>query len=360
MGGAVEKIWHEMGSQFASRGHEVTHVSRSHHRLPATEILGGVRHVRVQGFETPRSLLALKLMDLIYTLKARASLPCADVTVTNTFWAPMLLNPKRAGAIVVSVQRMPKGQMRFYRRAARWHAVSSAVFEAVLEEQPLESERLRVIPNPLPFSAVPSEGVLMRSKEKVILYAGRLHPEKGLELLIGALRHAEMQKWLGEWRVEIVGPWTVGEGGGGEGYFSQLKSLAEGLPVAFTGPVHDPARLFDHYQRASIFVYPSLAEKGETFGVAPLEAMAFGAVPVVSDLTCFRDFIQSSRNGLVFDHRAPNPSRGVAASITELLGDEQKRISFAKAALEVNASHAPHKIAAQFLEDFSTLVGKAF
>jgi glycosyltransferase involved in cell wall biosynthesis len=46
-----------------------------------------------------------------------------------------------------------------------------------------------------------------------------------------------------------------------------------------------------------MFVYPCLAEQGETFGLAPLEAVACGAVPIVSDLSCFGDFITPGVNG---------------------------------------------------------------
>ena len=87
--------------------------------------------------------------------------------------------------------------------------------------------------------------------------------------------------------------------------------------------------------------------------------MAFGSVPVVSDLACFRDFIGAGRNGLVFDHRAQDPASELAAAILGLLRDETRRRALAEAALAVNASLAPDKIAAQFLEDFATLTGKA-
>jgi glycogen synthase len=35
-----------------------------------------------------------------------------------------------------------------------------------------------------------------------------------------------------------------------------------------------------------------VAETGEAFGVAPIEAMAYGCAPLVSNLACFRDFIE--------------------------------------------------------------------
>jgi len=345
-----------MGQEFAAKGHQVTHISRAHAALPVRERIKGVDHVRVKGFESPRSLVQLKLMDFVYTRRALRHLPAADVTITNTFWAPILARNPVWGAQVVSVQRMPKGQMRFYRHAKRWHAVSSAVSKAILHEQPREASRICVIPNPLPLERA-DVPVSISGKEKLILYAGRLHPEKGLDLLIESLRDGRLKEMIKGWQVEIVGPWKVGEGGGGEVYLSQLKHLAEGLPVRFLEPVYDPAALAGYYERAAVFAYPSVAETGETFGVAPLEAMAWGAVPVVSDLSCFRDFITAGSNGLVFNHRAPSPVFELASSLALLLGDESLRRLMGETALKVNSSHAPDRISDLFLEDFETLTG---
>jgi glycosyltransferase involved in cell wall biosynthesis len=82
--------------------------------------------------------------------------------------------------------------------------------------------------------------------------------------------------------------------------------MLSGANVCFLEPTYDTDELNRLYQKASIFVYPSVAEKGETFGLAPLEAMAWGCVPVVSDLRCFKDFIIHERNGLIFNHRTHN------------------------------------------------------
>ncbi len=90
-------------------------------------------------------------------------------------------------------------------------------------------------------------------------------------------------------------------GGGGEEFLSkrqkQAGEMPGGMEVEWVGPVFEPRRLHGYYREASLFVYPSLAEKGETFGLAPLEAMAQGCPAVVSGLECFRDFIEDGVNG---------------------------------------------------------------
>jgi glycosyltransferase involved in cell wall biosynthesis len=350
-GGAVEKLWHRLGVEFAARGHAVTQISRAVPELPREDKLEGVAHRRVPGYDQPAGGLALKWRDLLYTRRALHAAPAADILVTNTFFAP-LLAPRRLGRIYVSVERMPKGQMRLYCRAARLRACSSAVRTAILDELPSAADRVSVVPNPLP--ATPAAPVDWSAKKNVLLYVGRLHPEKGLDLLLEAFRRAKTGGGLAGWRLEIVGPHETGRGGGGEAWWRDLRARLDHPEVDWIGSIYDPAALDACYQRARVFVYPSLAERGETFGLAPLEAMAWGCVPVVSALECFADFVHAGRNGLVFDHRASDRAERLAAALVAAAAPEARALG--ESALGVRSSHAPGTIAEQFLADFSAML----
>jgi hypothetical protein len=70
MGGAVEKVWFALSQEFVRLGHEVVQISRSHPDLPAAEEIEGVQHLRVRGHSQPRSILWLKWLDLLYSLRA--------------------------------------------------------------------------------------------------------------------------------------------------------------------------------------------------------------------------------------------------------------------------------------------------
>ena len=128
------------------------------------------------------------------------------------------------------------------------------------------------------------------------------------------------------------------------------------MPIEWLGPIYDQQQLISHYQQAALFVYPSLAEQGETFGLAPLEAMACGAVPIVSNLACFRDFITPGVNGLVFNHRAADAPGLLATQILELTTNYDQRAAMALAALAVRQSHHPATIAADFVHCFEELI----
>ena len=355
LGGAVEKVWFALGQEFAKRGHQVTHVSRQFRDLPPEETIAGVRHLRVPGFATPRSLLWLKALDLLYSLRVIPQLPPADILVTNTFWLPILLRTASRGRLFVHVARYPRGQMRFYRHAARLQTVSQAVMEAILAEARVPRSQVCTIPYPV-LMQPPTARPLSAAREKDILFVGRLHPEKGVHLLIAAFRSLPADRF-GDWHLTIVGPSAIPLGGGGTDYQEQLDALARPIAdrVHFTGPVFDPRALSHHLLRASLFAYPSLAEHGETFGLAPLEAMSHGCPALVSDLGCFRDFVTDGEDGYVFDHRAAEPAAALAQKLTTLLADPTALARAGEAALRKTEGYSLARIAQIYLDDFASI-----
>ncbi len=349
-GGAVEKLWHQLGIAFAKRGHEVTQISRMVHELPSADKTDGVRHVRVAGYDQPAGTLAIKWCDLLYTRRALRVAPDADVLVTNSFWAPILA-AKALGRIYVSVERMPKGQMRFYRRATRLRACSQAVGDAIKREISQFEEKVLVIPNPLPF--VPDQAIKNRPHEAEILYVGRIHPVKGIELLISAFVFAkDSGKIVAESRLTLVGPADVGRGGGGESWWNEVRKRFNRSDVQWLGPIYDAEELNQRYRSASVFVYPTLDEAGEAMPVAPLEAMAWGCISIVSDLACFRDYLVPGENGLVFDHRSTDPEASLVEQLVLALSPAGSAL--ATAAVNVRETHGVATIADRFLSDFSS------
>jgi len=350
LGGAVEKMWLALAREFVRQGHLVTLISRRFPGLPEEEVVDGIHHRRVGGYSSPKNILLLKLLDLFHTLAVLPRLTDSEILISNTFWLPILARPFHKGMLLIDVQRMPKGQMRFYGGNSILRANSQAVHEAILAELPTAAKRIITIPNPLPFD--PPEQVDLSAKESVILYAGRIHPEKGLDLLMEAARSLP-EGWI----LDVVGPHQISAGGGGEEYLASLKQKAEGLPVLFSGPLHGINELAERYRRSRVFVYPSIAEAGETFGLAVLEAMAWGCVPIVSDLACFRDFVHHRANSFVFDHRGPKAPVRLASLISEVTGNRILSDQIATQALEVRITHSPKEVSRLFLEEFDHMVG---
>lgn len=348
----MEKVWFGLGQEFARLGHEVVHISRQCDDLPKQEHIAGVLHRRVSGFDTPASLLKLKWYDLLYTRRAAKVVPRSDVVVTNTFWSPLILSPRNHGPIWVHVQRYPKRQMALYRRAAQLQTVSSVIARAIIAQAPGMADRVSVIPNPLPPVAPLAAEV--RRNASMLLFVGRLHPEKGVELLLRAF--VELRKLVPSARLRLVGPSEARFGGGGDDFLAHLKNLAAmaGDAVEFVGPVFDESALSAHFSSAAVFVYPSLAGRGEASPVAPLEALARGLPVVVSDLECFADYLPAEAPyAHRFAHESPDACSHLVAALAPLLNRPNHEHAAAAAARAQEFSLP--KIAARYLDGFSSL-----
>jgi glycosyltransferase involved in cell wall biosynthesis len=358
MGGAIEKAWFALGKELVRLGHSVTHISRTHPRLPEEEMIEGVRHLRCPGFDSPGSLTLLKVLDLVYSMRVFGRLPAADILITNTFWLPVLrrFGREESGEVYVHVGRYPKGQMKLYSKAARLQTVSSSIQEAIIEQAPVLREKTVVIPYPLSPEMLVSEESIKGPREKILLYVGRVHPEKGLDLLVRGFARAS-RTLDPAWKLVVVGPWQSHFGGGGMRFFEKLQTAASSSRnrVEWTGPVFESAQLSSYYSRAALFVYPSLAERGETFGVAPLEAMASGTAPLVSNLGCFHDFILEGETGFFFDHRHAAPEVELAKRLEELLGDTDRIRLAGRRAWRAAQAFKPEHVAKKFAEDFEKI-----
>ena len=352
-GGAVQKLWHGLAIEFVRSGHTVTIVARSFPGQPETEICDGINFIRVGGFDQSLSVRRDLVKNFFDSARVVRHLPTADILVTNDFWLPVFAGWLRsAGKIVVNANRFPKGQFGLYRRAARIAAASSAVKNAVVAQCPALAARTLVLPNPVDTTLL-KPAVKENRADKILLFVGRLHPEKGVHLLVEAF--AAFVKTNPSWRLQLVGPVDTGHGGGGENYRRQLETLATGLPVEFTGSVFDPVKLAAIYQRADLFCYPSLAELGESFGVAPLEAMACGVPAVVSSLECFRDFISEGENGFFFDHRSGNPAAQLAAQLQKAVAAPENLARVGQQAAATAQQFSYPAVAKKYLDDFAVL-----
>lgn len=352
--GAVEKIWASLGAEFSKRGHEVVFVCKRDGR-------GGSGHqggrIELRGFARTGNLTTDIALDFFYSANAVLRIPKSDIVVLNAFWLPYLcfLAKRNFRKSVYNVARIPKGQFAFAQLVDRLACVSSAVKEALLEQSPRRQHQVRVIGNPIDSHTFQVRPRAADSAAPTICYAGRIHPEKGLDLLVRAMRY--LRRTVSNAQLLLIGPWKVEDGGGGPQYVSQLQQAADGLPFEVRGPVSQPAQLADAIAGCSAFCYPSVAEYGEAFGVGPLEAMAIGRPVVVSGLKCFSDFIIDGDTGLVFDHRCEQPHIALAEKLEQILLDDNLSNRLAIRGSEVaHARFSTEAIADQYLADFDAML----
>ena len=126
-----------------------------------------------------------------------------------------------------------------------------------------------IIPNGID---VPPQLELSGGDMRTLLYLGRIHPKKGLDLLLLAWR--DLQSRFPNWRLQIVGA----DNGG---FLDQMRRLSADLGlqrVEFSGPLYG-ANKWRSYRKADLFVLPTYSEN---FGLVVAEALAAGTPAIVS------------------------------------------------------------------------------
>ena len=349
--GGVEKFWFTLGKQFKKSNNEVVFISKKTKKNQKNKLIDGILFKQIKGYLAPQNIFLRLFLDFLYTIKALSALPRdADIIVTNTFWSPIIFPffVKKNTKIYVDVARMPKGQIFLYKFADRLRVNTHAVKKNIIKEVSSSlAKKIKVIPPSIPFK--PQLNITPKDKKKLIVYLGRIHEEKGIEIFIKALKEINLDNW----KVRIIGPWKIRDGGSGKDYRNFLVNQLKGKPVFIEEPISSK-NIFKLYRETSIFVYPSLAVN-ETFGLSVAEFMSYGAVPIVSNLDCFKDFIHHNINGVIFNHKKFNSSLLLLNSLKKLMNNNQLRLRLSKNALKINKTHSPDKIAKVFLSDFKLI-----
>jgi glycosyltransferase involved in cell wall biosynthesis len=161
----------------------------------------------------------------------------------------------------------PLVQRPALRHAACFHATSQSEFEDIRRagfRQPV-----CVIPNGIDVPELKEKRLDSRRK---LLFLGRIHPIKGVDLLLKAWH--EVWEHFPDWDLCIAGT-------DDRGYLSDMKALAEKLKlqrVEFCGPLYGEEKL-RAYREADLFVLPT---HSENFGLTVAEALAAGTPAIVT------------------------------------------------------------------------------
>jgi glycosyltransferase involved in cell wall biosynthesis len=143
------------------------------------------------------------------------------------------------------------------------------------------------------FEQLPSKGAFRQryslGDRPLVLFLGRVHPKKGLDLLIPAFDAARLDDAV----LVIAGP-------DADGYRARVEAdiaarLLQGR-VVFTGMLRGRDRV-EALADADLFVLPSYQEN---FGIAVVEALAAGTPVLISDqVNIWQDIIEGSVGAVV-------------------------------------------------------------
>jgi len=181
-----------------------------------------------------------------------------------------------------------------------------------------------------------------KSAKPVVVFCGRLIPEKGVDVLVKAFAH--VVKCVPNATLILVGD------GNYRSYIEDLiKSLNISNNVEITGLVSNDKIRF-YLTCASIFVLPS---RSEALGNALLEAMAAG-LPVIG--TCvggIPDLIDNDVNGLLVK---PNDVTSLSNAIIFLLANTEKAKEFGKNSRKKASLFKVENIVTQYVDVLNSIM----
>jgi glycogen(starch) synthase len=205
-------------------------------------------------------------------------------------------------------------------------------------------EQVRVVPNGVDLTHWRC-GAPVRDREPLVVFAGRLEYEKGVQVLLRTVPRLRR-------RVPGVSFVIAGTGT----YETELHALARRLrlsrAVRFAGHLRD-GELKELYRSAAAVAVPSIYEP---FGLVALEAAACGAPLVVSETGGLAEFADGGRTAVPV---APEDVSGLADALTELLRDRDLADKLASSARDVAEMHDWHHVARRSTEVYREAMAEA-
>lgn len=187
--------------------------------------------------------------------------------------------------------------------------------------------------------------VTKRLRPGLLVHVGRTDANKRLDLLLRVF--AEVVRLRADARLALVGPDWLGQ-------WPALRALARELgvegQVQFVGRVEED-ELKRWLAEAHFFVSASAYEG---FGIAAVEAMATGTVPILSDIPAFRHLSRRGQGGLLVDFEQKEEA---ARAIVQAMAMSPARYEgLSNQARALAAAYSWQAVGSQFIALYEELV----
>lgn len=240
-----------------------------------------IKGVKIKFFETS----VLRWFSMLKEFRSFLVAEKPDIVHINGIWSPENWGfQKKAQELGIKVILSPHGMLEpwiidqnswkkklglfFYQRKAVETAKylhTTAEMEALNIQYLGFKTPIHIIPNGIDLNDI--KGVKKNYGTKKIIFLSRIHPKKGIELLLEAWRNSNTEGWL----LEIAG-------NGDENYIANLSQSAQDLKnVNFVGAKYGQEK-WDFLKSGDVMILPT---HSENFGIVVAEALAIG-VPVIT------------------------------------------------------------------------------
>jgi len=231
------------------------------------------------------------------------------------------------------------------RRISNVHVAVSDSIRSLLVDLGISKNNIRIVPN-----GVETEIFRPNNKHKarnLLLFVGRIVPNKGLHILLKSLEYVKSPVTL-----MIIGPRSSLS----PVYYDEMLRYIDRLnettihKISFLG-VQTKEELIRWYQRATIFVCPSLSEP---FGIVNLEAMSCGTPVIASSVGGIPEVVKNNKNGILV---RSGVSEELASAIQSLLDNQDLRNAFSEEGREwVVKNFSSEAIAERLLQLYYSLL----
>lgn len=255
--GGVENMCADLVDGLVKRGHEVTLIGAG---IPGTK----AGRFEVTYLEPPSDRLGEPLPEVLHTAAVARILALLDVDLVHdhTLAGPLLARGRALPTVVTMHGPVAGEPGEYYRQLG--DTVSLVALSAAQRRAAPDLAWRGTVHNAVDVTSFPFRA----DKEEMVLFLGRLHPDKGVHLAIDAARGAGLP-------IVVAGKCTEPVE---LEYFRTFIEPRLGPDVTIFGPA-DAAAKRDLLARAAALVFPILWE--EPFGMVMIEAMACGT-PVVA------------------------------------------------------------------------------
>jgi glycosyltransferase involved in cell wall biosynthesis len=200
--------------------------------------------------------------------------------ITNMYNIPLIVSP-RGSLTKYAMSIGSKFKLLYWRFVQKPALENVSLFHATAESEYEDirnmgfKQPVAIIPNGID---IPNYIACNKSNVRTLLFLGRLHPNKGLNMLLNAWKAVEDK--FPDWKLIIVGP-HEGLYDNGKDYFSKVLNLVKELDIKrieFSGALYGRNK-WQAYADADLFVLPSYSEN---FGMTVAEALASGIPAIVT------------------------------------------------------------------------------
>lgn len=391
---------HNLAVGLAKRGHQVMVICPSQTGKSYTRTIDGVKTVflksvsvkvypdQIHKVPEKRKFLGIKLPKLWYKHGFRVSaFPVREVKEALDNFKPDVVHvqisdpiglsvvsyAKKQGIPVVTTEhnqpevltepmRMPKVVRRpanallydyFYRRQNKSDFVTmptkQAIDNLIFEKGKELKVPVAVVSNGVDLSSFkpgkPKKEIYEKynldEKLPVVLYVGRVDPEKKVGLVVEAFIEAEKNGL----NAQLV---IVGDGVDKVRLIEESKNRKN---IHFLGRILPPD-LYEFYKAGDVFV---TASEIETQGIVLIEAAASGLPLVAVDSGAVAEVCKDEENGFLCQ---PRNVKEISAAMLKILGDKELREKFGKESIKIANEHDFEKTLDKFINIYKHLIGR--